>query len=53
MVDGASRYEKAAKLNSGDFKQLFGVKKETFDAMVEILKLLTRQNTNNVADTLN
>jgi hypothetical protein len=27
MVDGVSRYEKASKLNSGDFKQLFGVKK--------------------------
>jgi hypothetical protein len=39
MVDGVSRYEKARKLNSGDFKQLFGVKKkEAFDAMIDILK---------------
>jgi len=32
------RYEKAIKLSAEDFKQLFGVKKETFDAMVEILR---------------
>lgn len=34
-----NRYEKASKLSSEDFKQLFGVKKETFDAMVEVLKV--------------
>jgi hypothetical protein len=39
MVDGVSRCEKASKLGSGDFKQIFGVKKETFDAMVTILKV--------------
>jgi hypothetical protein len=39
MVDCVSRYEKASKLSSRDFKQLFGVKKETFDAMVTILKV--------------
>lgn len=39
MVDGVCRYEKASKLSSGDFKQLFGVKKETFDTMVDILKV--------------
>ncbi|MDR0797452.1 MAG: hypothetical protein LBE70_01855 [Nitrososphaerota archaeon] len=38
MGDIVSRYEKASKLSSWDFKQLFGVKKETFDAMVTILK---------------
>jgi hypothetical protein len=35
---GVYRYEKASKLNSEDFKQLFGVKKETFDTMVTVLK---------------
>jgi len=39
MVDGMARYEKATKLNPEDFKQLFGVKKETFDAMVTVLKV--------------
>jgi hypothetical protein len=34
-----SRYEKASKLCSADFKQLFGVKKETFDTMVDLLKV--------------
>jgi hypothetical protein len=31
------RYEKASKLNAQDFKQLFGVKKETFDTMIKVL----------------
>ena len=31
-------YEKAAKLNDKDFKELIGVKRTTFDAMVKILK---------------
>ena len=39
MSIGASRYEKASKLSSEDFKQLFGVKKETFDTMVTVLKV--------------
>ncbi|MDR0797098.1 MAG: transposase family protein [Nitrososphaerota archaeon] len=39
MVDSVSRYEKASKLSSGDFKQLFGVKKETFEVMVNVLKI--------------
>ena len=38
MVEGTTRYEKATKLNPEDFKQLFGVKKETFDTMVTVLK---------------
>jgi hypothetical protein len=38
MGDSVSRYEKASKLRIEDFKQLFGVKKETFDAMVDVLK---------------
>jgi hypothetical protein len=33
------RYEKAVKLSPEDFKQLFGVKKETFDTMVEVLRV--------------
>jgi hypothetical protein len=33
------RYEKASKLNAQDFKQLFGVKKETFDEMVKVLEV--------------
>ena len=32
------RYNKAARLKDDDFKQLFGVEKETFDAMVDILR---------------
>jgi len=32
-----SRYEKAVRLSENDFKQIVGVKKETFDAMVEVL----------------
>ena len=32
-----SRYEKAVRLSEDDFKQIVGVKKETFDAMVEVL----------------
>ena len=32
-----NRYEKAVRLSDGDFKQIIGVKKETFDAMVEVL----------------
>jgi hypothetical protein len=31
------RYAKAVKLSAEDFKQLFGVKKEIFDDMVEVL----------------
>jgi hypothetical protein len=38
MGDSVSRYEKVSKLRIEDFKQLFGVKKETFDAMVDVLK---------------
>jgi hypothetical protein len=34
------RYEKASKLNAQDFKQLFGVKKETFDELIEVLKVV-------------
>jgi hypothetical protein len=33
------RYEKALELSDKEFKQVIGVKKETFEAMVEILKL--------------
>jgi len=33
------RYEKALELSNEDFKQVIGVKKETFDVMVEILTL--------------
>ena len=33
-----NRYEKAQRLNTDDFKQLIGVAKETFDAMVNILE---------------
>lgn len=32
-----NRYEKAAKLSDKDFKQIIGVKKETFEAMLGIL----------------
>ncbi len=32
-----TRYEKAKKLKANDFKQLFGVAYETFEAMIEIL----------------
>jgi len=32
-----NRYEKAARLSDADFKQIIGVEKETFDAMVEVL----------------
>jgi len=32
-----TRYEKAAKLKPEDFKQIIGVKRETFDEMVEVL----------------
>lgn len=31
-------YEKAAKLNDKDFKEIIGVKRTTFDAMLKILK---------------
>lgn len=34
-----TRYEKASKLKVADFKQIIGVQKEAFDAMVEILKV--------------
>ncbi|MDR2482770.1 MAG: transposase family protein [Treponema sp.] len=33
-----NRYEKAGKLNDDDFKQITGVKKETFGAMAEVLR---------------
>jgi len=33
-----NRYEKAQRLNADDFKQIIGVAKETFDAMVDILE---------------
>ena len=32
-----NRYEKAALLSDADFKQIIGVKKEVFDAMIEVL----------------
>ena len=32
-----NRYEKAALLSDSDFKQIIGVEKEVFDAMVEVL----------------
>jgi hypothetical protein len=32
-----NRYEKASQLSDADFKQIIGVKKEVFDAMVEVL----------------
>ena len=37
MFGSLVRYEKASKLNAQDFKQLFGVKKETFDEMIKVL----------------
>ena len=39
MFGSLNRYEKASKLSNEDFKQVIGVKKETFEIMVEILKL--------------
>ena len=33
-----TRYEKASKLKGSDFKQIIGVKKETFDEMVCVLR---------------
>ena len=33
-----SRYEKSAKLSEKDFKQIIGVTKETYDAMVAVLQ---------------
>jgi len=33
-----NRYEKAKRLKDADFKQIIGIKKETFDEMVSILK---------------
>ena len=33
-----NRYEKAKRLKSADFKQIIGVKRETYDEMVDILK---------------
>jgi len=32
-----TRYEKAANLKNADFKQIIGVKKETFDEMADVL----------------
>ena len=34
-----NRYEKAMKLSNKDFKQIIGIKKETFDAMVDTLRI--------------
>jgi len=39
LLGSLERYEKASKLSNEDFKQVIGVKKETFDVMVEILIL--------------
>ena len=39
MFGSLDRYEKALKLSDEDFKQVIGVKKQTFEVMVEILKL--------------
>jgi hypothetical protein len=39
VLGSLDRYEKALKLSDEDFKQVIGVKKETFETMVEILKL--------------
>jgi len=33
-----TRYEKASKLSDADFKQIIGIKKKTFDAMVAVLQ---------------
>ena len=33
-----TRYEKASKLSEADFKQIIGVKKETFDEMLALLR---------------
>jgi len=33
-----TRYEKTMKLNAADFKQIVGVKKETFNEMTEVLR---------------
>ena len=32
------RYEKTKRLSDEDFKQIIGVKRETFDAMIEVLR---------------
>ena len=39
LLGSLDRYEKALELSNEDFKQVIGVKKETFEVMVEILKL--------------
>jgi hypothetical protein len=39
MLGSLDRYEKALKLSDENFKQVIGVKKETFEVMVEILTL--------------
>ena len=39
MFGSLDRYEKALKLSNEDFKQVIGVKKATFEVMVEVLKL--------------
>jgi hypothetical protein len=39
VLGSLGRYEKVSKLSDEDFKQVIGVKKETFEVMVEILKL--------------
>ena len=39
MFGSLDRYEKVLKLSDENFKQVIGVKKQTFEVMVEILKL--------------
>jgi len=34
-----NRYEKAAKLSEEDFKQIIGVQKSTFEAMLDVLRV--------------
>jgi hypothetical protein len=36
--DKINRYEKAIELSDSDFKQIIGVKKETFETMLEVLR---------------
>jgi hypothetical protein len=33
-----NRYEKATKLSDKDFKQIIGVQRETFEAMLDVLR---------------
>ena len=39
MLGSLDRYEKALELSNEDFKQVIGVKKATFEVMIEVLKL--------------